>query len=130
MNEMGNRTEEKIEAVATANGCDEFKEELKNDEQPTKEVEPLIEEEITEEKPTAAEEEVAEEQEKDVKIEDKEAEIERMLAEAEARGYDRGRNERIETWLNEGRSKMATAASKEPESEIMILNNMRKSVWE
>ena len=127
---MGNKTEAKIEAVATANDCDELKEELKYEEQPTKEAEPLIEEEITEETPPAAEEEVAEEQETAVENEDKEAEIERLIAEAEARGYERGRNEKIETWLNEGRSRMLTVASKEPESEIMILNNMRKSVWE
>lgn len=126
MNEMGNKTEEKIEAVATANDC----EELKNEEQPTKEAEPLIEEDITEGTPPAAEEEVAEEQKTAVENEDKEAEIERLIAEAEARGYERGRNEKIETWLNEGRSRMSTVASKEPESEIMILNNMRKSVWE
>lgn len=62
--------------------------------------------------------------------ESKSEDIEQLLVEAEARGYERGRNERIETWLNEGRSKIATATSKEPESEIMILNNMRKSVWE
>ena len=119
---MGNKTEEKIEAVATANDC----EELKNEEQPTKEAEPLF----TEGTPSSAEEEVAEEQETAVEHEDKEAEIERLIAEAEARGYERGRNEKIETWLNEGRSRMSTVASKEPESEIMILNNMRKSVWE
>lgn len=123
---MGNKTEEKIEAVATANGCDE----LKNEEQPTKETGPLIEEEITEETPPAAEEEVADGQDKDVKIDNKEAEIERLLAEAEARGYERGRNEKIETWMNEGRGKVPSLVSKESENEIMILNNMRKSVWE
>ena len=127
---MGNKTEENIEAVATANDCDELKEDLKNEEQPTKETEPLIEEDFTEGTPSSAEEEVAEEQDTAVEHEDKEAEIERLIAEAEARGYERGRNEKIETWLNEGRSRMSTVASKEPESEIMILNNMRKSVWD
>lgn len=56
--------------------------------------------------------------------------VERLIAEAEARGYERGRSEGIEAWLQEGRSKVPMATRNEPESEVMILNNMRKSMWE
>lgn len=55
--------------------------------------------------------------------------VEALIAEAEARGYERGRNEKIEAWMNEGRNgRPAVPAAHE--SEVMILNNMRKSVWE
>lgn len=59
-----------------------------------------------------------------------EAEVERMIAEAEARGYERGRNENIEAWMNEGRAGRQNASHEVAENEIMILNNMRRSVWE
>lgn len=57
-------------------------------------------------------------------------ELEVMIAEAEARGYERGRNEKIEAWLNEGRQGSEGHRSAPAESEVMILNNMRKSIWE
>lgn len=59
-----------------------------------------------------------------------EAEVERLIAEAEARGYERGRNENIEAWMNEGRAGRQNASHEVAENEIMILNNMRRSVWE
>jgi len=74
-----------------------------------------------------------EELKKEEKVETMETEgkvdIEALIAEAEARGYERGRNEKIEAWMNEGR-KRRMAAPEPAESEVMILNNMRKSVWE
>jgi hypothetical protein len=59
-----------------------------------------------------------------------EAEVERLIAEAEARGYERGRNENIEAWMNEGRAGRQNASQEVAENEVMILNNMRRSVWE
>lgn len=59
-----------------------------------------------------------------------EAEVERLIAEAEARGYERGRNENIEAWMNEGRSGRQNVIHEVAENEVMILNNMRRSVWE
>lgn len=60
--------------------------------------------------------------------------IEVLVAEAEARGYERGRNEGIEAWMHGGRpeaSNGSTACDNDPyESEVMILNNMRPSIWE
>ena len=58
-----------------------------------------------------------------------EAEVERLIAEAEARGYERGRNENIEAWMNEGRAGRQND-HEVAENEVMILNNMRRSVWE
>lgn len=58
-------------------------------------------------------------------------EVERLVAEAEARGYERGRNAGIEAWINESRSALPHSREKpDCESEIMILNNMRRSVWD
>lgn len=59
-----------------------------------------------------------------------ESEVERLIAEAEARGYERGRNENIEAWMNEGRAGRQNASHEVAENEVMILNNMRRSVWE
>lgn len=60
------------------------------------------------------------------------AEMERLIAEAEARGYERGRNAGIEAWINESRHAAIPHSREKPdsESEIMILNNMRRSVWD
>lgn len=59
-------------------------------------------------------------------------EVERLVAEAEARGYERGRNAGIEAWINESRRSALPHSREKPdcESEIMILNNMRRSVWD
>ncbi|MBD5211252.1 MAG: hypothetical protein HDS77_08320 [Bacteroidales bacterium] len=59
-------------------------------------------------------------------------EVERLIAEAEARGYERGRNAGIEAWINESRRIALPHSREKPdcESEIMILNNMRRSVWD
>lgn len=59
-------------------------------------------------------------------------EVERLIAEAEARGYERGRNAGIEAWINESRRSALPHSREKPdcESEIMILNNMRRSVWD
>ncbi len=60
--------------------------------------------------------------------------IEALIAEAEERGYKRGRNERIEelmqapgTWETPA---PAPAAPTDACNEVMILNSMRRSVWE
>lgn len=58
------------------------------------------------------------------------ADIDRLIAEAEARGYERGRTEGIEAWMNEGRKSRTPRREEPAESEVMILNNMRRSVWE
>lgn len=61
-------------------------------------------------------------------------EIERLIAEAEARGYERGRNEGIEAWMREGVAERwdgrRVIGDDVGDSEVMILNNMRRSVWE
>lgn len=56
--------------------------------------------------------------------------IDMLIAEAEARGYERGRTEGIEAWMNEGRRSRTPRREEPAESEVMILNNMRRSVWE
>ena len=56
--------------------------------------------------------------------------IDMLIAEAEARGYERGRTEGIEAWMNEGRKSRTPRREEPAESEVMILNNMRRSVWE
>lgn len=56
--------------------------------------------------------------------------IEQLIAEAEARGYERGRNEGIEAWMNEGRGVYAAEREADGDGEVMILNNMRRSVWD
>lgn len=62
------------------------------------------------------------------------ADIERLIAEAEARGYERGRNAGIEAWMQEGREERgdgrAVVDDDVGDSEVLILNNMRRSVWE
>lgn len=63
-------------------------------------------------------------------VEEESVDIEALIAEAEARGYERGRNEGIEAWMNEGRRGRVVAPVPAAESEVMILNNMRRSVWE
>lgn len=63
-------------------------------------------------------------------VEEESVDIEALIAEAEARGYERGRNEGIEGWMNEGRRGRVAAPVPAAESEVMILNNMRRSVWE
>lgn len=62
--------------------------------------------------------------------EEESMDIEALIAEAEARGYERGRNEGIEAWMNEGRRGRVAEPAPAAESEVMILNNMRRSVWE
>lgn len=63
--------------------------------------------------------------------------IEALVAEAEARGYERGRNEGIEAWMRgSGNERYGAALANKGrdsypyESEVMILNNMRPSIWE
>lgn len=65
-----------------------------------------------------------------VPTEEESVDIEALIAEAEARGYERGRNEGIEAWMNEGRRGRVAEPAPAAESEVMILNNMRRSVWE
>lgn len=123
MNEVKNVINETNEVVANEGICNVVENEA------------YVAEEVLEsvETDTVAKDTVADDTESvDVETlnEDDGAEVERLIAEAEARGYERGRNEGIEAWLQEGRSKMPAGYRKEPESEVIILNNMRKSVWE
>lgn len=72
--------------------------------------------------------------EAEVEAEASGVEIERLIAEAEARGYERGRNEGIKAWMREGVAERWDGSrligDDVGDSEVMILNNMRKSVWE
>lgn len=53
-----------------------------------------------------------------------------LIAEAEARGYERARRERIEEWMSEGSGNRDSNGGSEDYGEVMILNNLRPSVWE
>lgn len=62
-----------------------------------------------------------------------EAEIEARIAEAEHRGYLRGLNEQAERLLKRpavGETCSENKAVYSPEEEVMILNNIRKSIWD
>ena len=62
-----------------------------------------------------------------------EAEIEARIAEAEHRGYLRGLNEQAERLLKRpavGETCSENKAVYPPEEEVMILNNIRKSIWD
>lgn len=54
--------------------------------------------------------------------------IEQLIAQAEQRGYLRGRNENIEALMHQ--SDTPARDEPQPSSEIMILNNLRPSVWQ
>lgn len=58
--------------------------------------------------------------------------IEARIAEAEERGYLRGRNERIEELMKEPGSAGETPTLQPGDelAEVLILNNLRPSVWE
>ena len=51
--------------------------------------------------------------------------IDRLIAEAEERGYKRGRNESIQELMEQP----APAVSETEQSEILILSNIRPSIW-
>lgn len=57
--------------------------------------------------------------------------IDRLIAEAELRGYMRGRNERIEQLMHPVESPADDGVDPDPDrpSEVLILNNLRESVW-
>lgn len=61
------------------------------------------------------------------------ADIEALIAEAEQRGYLRGRNENIESLMQAPgiyeRPRDKPAAHADQTSEVLILNNIRRSVW-
>lgn len=92
--------------------------------------EPAADVETTEEETTAAEEPGDGGEIEGGKDTDSADDIDALIAEAEARGYQRGRNEKIEEWINEGRRGREGRRNAPAESEVMILNNMRKSIWE
>lgn len=58
--------------------------------------------------------------------------IDALIAEAEERGYRRGREAGIEAWMKEGAVGLPAtdARSGNATAEVMILNNMRRSVWD
>ena len=76
----------------------------------------------------APEEEIAEENSDMVA-----AEVEAKIAEAEHRGYLRGLNERAERLMQRPAPGEANIGQKEEyhtDDEVMILNNIRKSIWD
>ena len=58
--------------------------------------------------------------------------IERLVAEAEERGYKRGRNERIAELMENPSAADVSLPDDAPaeEPEILILNNIRPSIWD
>lgn len=76
----------------------------------------------------APEEEIAEENSAMIA-----AEVEAKIAEAEHRGYLRGLNERAERLMQRpapGEANIGQKAEYHTEDEVMILNNIRKSIWD
>lgn len=76
----------------------------------------------------APEEEIAEENSDMVA-----AEVEAKIAEAEHRGYLRGLNERAERLMQRpapGEANIGQKAEYHTDDEVMILNNIRKSIWD
>lgn len=58
-------------------------------------------------------------------------ELDRLVNEAEERGYLRGRNEAVETLMNRpSHRKPAEAEEDDGEDAVMILREMRRSVWD
>lgn len=58
-------------------------------------------------------------------------ELDRLVSEAEERGYLRGRNEAVETLMSRpGHRKPAEAEDDDGEDAVMILREMRRSVWD
>lgn len=55
--------------------------------------------------------------------------IDRLIAEAEHRGYMRGRNESIEQLMRPAESPADDGINRDRPSEVLILNNLRESVW-
>lgn len=58
-------------------------------------------------------------------------EVEKLLAEAEERGYLRGRNENIRIMMENPRESLAAAeaAKRHDENELLILRTLRASKW-
>lgn len=76
----------------------------------------------------APEEEIAEENSAMIA-----AEVEAKIAEAEHRGYLRGLNERAERLMQRpapGEANIGQKAEYHTDDEVMILNNIRKSIWD
>ena len=76
----------------------------------------------------APEEEIAEENSDMIA-----AEMEAKIAEAEHRGYLRGLNERAERLMQRpapGEANIGQKAEYHTDDEVMILNNIRKSIWD
>ena len=76
----------------------------------------------------APEEEIAEENSDMIA-----AEVEAKIAEAEHRGYLRGLNERAERLMQRpapGEANIGKKAEYHTDDEVMILNNIRKSIWD
>lgn len=58
-------------------------------------------------------------------------ELDRLVSEAEERGYLRGRNEAVETLMNRpGHRKPAETEDDDGDDAVMILREMRRSVWD
>ncbi len=58
-------------------------------------------------------------------------ELDCLVSEAEERGYLRGRNEAVETLMNRpGHRKPAESEDDDGEDAVMILREMRRSVWD
>lgn len=90
-------------------------------------IDAIIEDELKDEETAPPCEEQAEPSE--AEPEPQEPDIEAMLAEAEQRGYLRGRNARIDELMSPPGGAPDNAAPP-ASTEILILNNLRPSVWE
>lgn len=55
--------------------------------------------------------------------------IDRLIAEAEHRGYMRGRNESIEQLMRPADAPADNSGEPDRRTEVLILNNLRESVW-
>lgn len=100
---------------------------MENEKDTIEEVNDMPAEEITETTPEPAET-TAEDEPKAVLTPN---DIDRMVNEAEERGYLRGRNEAVEALMNRpARQKPTDPDDDDGDDPVMILREMRRSVWD
>ena len=100
---------------------------MENEKDTIEDVNDMPAEEITETTPEPAETTAEDEPEAVLPPND----IDRMVNEAEARGYLRGRNEAVEALMNRpARQKPTDPDDDDGDDPVMILREMRRSVWD
>ncbi|MDE5647944.1 MAG: hypothetical protein K2L69_09745 [Muribaculaceae bacterium] len=100
---------------------------MENEKDTIEEVNDMPAEEITETTPEPAETTAEDEPEAVLTPND----IDRMINEAEERGYLRGRNEAVEALMNRpARQKPTDPDDDDGDDPVMILREMRRSVWD